>query len=116
MKVNIELNLDDITNSAVLAFLNTNIVLNVNQLYNFSTYLDQMRKIKTITNYVTDHDNILHAINYDSDEVNNYWIILDKNFTFLDVGIPITADLDDESLYTNLSEPDANLVKSLKNA
>lgn len=116
MRVNIELNLDDINESSVLMFLNTELRLNVVQLHNLSTYLVQVKKAKSIKNFVSDHDDILHAINYDSDEVNNYWIILDKNFYFLDVGIPVTADLDNETLYDSLSENEAKLVKSLKNA
>jgi len=116
MKVNIELNLDDINESSILIFLNNDIRLNVFQLYNLSTYLDQVKKAKRIKNFVSDYDDILHAINYDSDEVNNYWIILDKNYHFLDVGIPVTADLDNETLYNSLSDKEANLVRSLKNA
>lgn len=116
MKVNIELNLDDINESSVLVFLNNDLRLNVSQLHNLSTYLDQLKKTKNIRNMVSQYDDILHAINYDSDEVNNYWIILDINFNFLDVGIPVTADLDNESLYNSLSENEAKLVKSLKNA
>lgn len=116
MKVNIELNLDQINDSPVLMFLNKDLSLNVNQLYNLSTYLEQVKKAKSIKNFVSDQDNIMHAINYDLDDVYNYWIILDKNYNLLDVGIPVTADLQNEILYNSLSENDANLVKSLKNA
>jgi hypothetical protein len=116
MKVNIELNLDDVNNSSILMFLNNDLNLNVSQLNSLSTYLEQVKQTKSLKNFVSNHCDILHAINYDSDEVNNYWIILDKNFNFMDVGIPVTADLDNDNLYNGLSENESKLIKLLKNA
>lgn len=116
MKVNIELDLNDIADSSILMFLNNDLGLNVTQLHNLSTYLEQVKKAKTTKNFVSNHYDILHAVNYDSDEVNNYWVILDKNFNFLDVGIPVTADLDNENLYNNVPDNESKLIKLLKGA
>lgn len=99
--------------------------LNTSQLHNLSTYLNLLSRFPNAKNieYFT-HDteltndifsNIVHACNYDSDEINNYWIILDRNFNFLDVGIPQIANLDDDKLYTHLSEQDKKIVKLIKN-
>jgi hypothetical protein len=114
MKVYIKLNITDNENSSILNFLSNDISLDINQLYNLSTYLEQTRKIKNIINFVNDLDNILHAIQYDSDDVNNYWMILDKNFNFMDVSIPLTTDMTNENIFYNMSEYEANLIKSLK--
>jgi RIO-like serine/threonine protein kinase len=114
MKVNINLNLNDVDSSSIL-FLNKDITINVSQLYNLSTYLEQVRKIKNIKNFITEYHEILHAINYDSDDINNYWIILDRDYNFLDIRIPQIIDPNNEKIYTHLSELEIKIINLLSN-
>ncbi len=88
--------------------------MNSTQLINFSTYLEQVKKCKNPKNVITNHENIIQAVNYDSDDNNNYWIILDKKFNFLDVGIPMSGDLSNDKLYEDLPVEESELIKSLK--
>lgn len=113
MSVTIKLNLTP-SEYNLLSVLDTNLDLNSTQLANLSTYLELAKKIKSSKNTITNHQNIIQAMNYDSDEINSYWIILDKNYNFIDVGIPINGDLSNEKLYEDLSNDDTELIKSLK--
>lgn len=98
----------------LLNLFDENIDMNSSQLVNFSTYIEQSKKCKNPKNVITNHENIIQAINYDSDENNNYWIILDKKFNFMDVGIPLSGDLSNEKLYEDLSSEESEILKSLK--
>jgi len=119
MKLNINLDLDNINNSFILDFLNEEIDINISQLYNLSTYLEQIIKIKNINNYIYNKDNILHAAVYSTDENNDYWIVLDKDYNFFDIRIPNDeyykkhSENDRKSWFSNLTENEIKIVKLL---
>jgi hypothetical protein len=88
--------------------------LNSEQLHNLSTYLNLLSRYPDAKNINLNNSDIIHACNYDSDEINDYWIILDRQFHFLDIGIPQVADLDDIKIYVNFSEHEKKIIKILK--
>lgn len=88
--------------------------LNSTQLLNLSTYLNLLSRYPDAKNKIEINSEIIHACNYDSDEINDYWIILDREFNFLDIGIPQIANLDDDKLYVHFSEHDKKLIKIIK--
>ncbi len=113
MKLNIKLNLNQVE-SNLMSSIGNEIELDSTQLYNLSIYLDLIKKHITPKTVINNHKNILQACNYDSDDSNNYWIILDKNFNFTDVCIPMTVDFDNESTYENLTSVEIEIIKSIK--
>lgn len=114
MKYNIELVVDNFCESFMMNFLNDTKTLNINQTLNLSNYLQQASKTSPSSVFITNRDEILHAINYDSDENNDYWIILDINYIFYDINLPHVIDLSNNSMLNNLSEHEIKLVKLLK--
>jgi hypothetical protein len=119
MRLNINLDLDNIDNLFILNFLNEEININISQLYNLSTYLEQIRRIKNIHNYIINKDNILHAAVYSTDENNDYWIVLDKDYNFIDIRIPNDeyykkySENDKKYWLSNLTENEIKIVKLL---
>jgi hypothetical protein len=114
MKLNIKLNLNQVESNLMSSLESNDIELDSAQLFNLSTYLDLIKKHITPKTVINNHKNILQACKYDSDDSNNYWIVLDKNFYFVDVCIPMTIDLDNDSTYENLSTVEIKIIKSIK--
>jgi hypothetical protein len=82
------------------------------QLYNMATYIDVVRKNRSI-NTINNNNNILQAINYDSDENNNYWIVLDTNLCLFDMGIPLNATFDNNKLFENLTNEEIDILSTI---
>jgi hypothetical protein len=82
------------------------------QLYNMATYIDVVRKNKNI-NTINSSNDILQAINYDSDENNNYWIILNNNFCLFDMCIPSNASFENNKLFENLSNDEIDILSTI---
>ncbi len=93
----------------------SDVVLSVDQLHNISTYFVQLKKYPNPKYTISDMDTkiVLHAINYENDESNMYWLVLTKNFKFVDLGIPITLDLGSDSVYDRISDVDTNILKDI---
>ena len=108
MKINV--NLSQLNGLNVEPFITKEFNCNISQLNNMSTYLDLLRKYPNPKKMIQNHDNIMMAVNYDTDETRTYWIILDKNFYFLDVGIPLNS----EPSFENMSELDVGLIKIIR--
>ena len=97
-----------------LPFIKEKTELSINQLYNLSTYLHVLEKhsesiisCKTIYN----SESINHAVNYNSDSNNMYWFVLDIEYNFYDISIPLKMEIlsgDD------LSITELEIVKILK--
>ena len=115
MKLNI--NLEQYDTLLYAPFINSydNINISIKQLINLSNYMEQLSRIKkqplTIIN---EHINIIQAVNYDKNEINNFWFILDKNYTFLDIAVPLNTELDNIELYQNFSDLEIEIIKSIK--
>jgi len=108
MKINV--NLSQLNGLNVEPFITKEFNCNISQLNNLSTYLDLLRKYPNPKKMIQNHDNIMMAVNYDVDETRTYWIILDNNFYFLDVGIPLNS----EPSFENMSELDVGLIKIIR--
>ena len=78
MKLNIKLNLNQVESNLISSLSTDEIELDSEQLYNLSTYLSLIKKHINPKTIINNHKNILQACKYDSDELNNYWIILDN--------------------------------------
>ena len=50
--------------------------------------------------------NILQAVNYDKDESNNYWVVLD-------IGIPLNATIENNRLFENLSIVEIDIISTI---
>ena len=114
MNITLSLNPDENILMSKIVEATETLTLNSTQFYNLATYLDLTKRYSNPKNIINNHENILQAYHYDSDDTNNYWVILDKKYNFLDVGIPFTADFDNDKLYENLSFDDMELIKSIK--
>ena len=115
MKLNI--NLEQCNKLLYAPFINSydNINISIKQLHNLSGYLEQISKIKKQpSTIINEHMNIIQAVNYDKNEVNNFWFILDKNYTFLDIAVPLNTQLDNIELYQNFSDSEIEIIKSIK--
>lgn len=110
MKLNIDIK--QLDSSVIAPFIDMEFDLNVTQLNNLGIYLDLLLQYKIPRKIITNRDNIMQAINYDTDEHREYWFILDKQFYFMDVGIPHNM-ADKMELYDNLTEFEIELVKSV---
>lgn len=88
--------------------------LSLAQLTNLSTYLDFVDKYPNTINVINKIDNIIQALNYDSDEFNNFWIILTNNYMLIDISIPLYADFNNDKIFDNLSLEEIKIVKLLK--
>jgi hypothetical protein len=104
-------------NNVVMSLVNSlssEINLTLSKLTHLSTYIDLASKYAEPNTVINTNDVVLQAINYDSDDNNNYWAILTNDFVFMDVAIPLIADLDDEKIYESFSLNEAKVLKSLK--
>lgn len=108
MKINV--NLSQLNGIVVEPFITKEFNCNISQLNNLSTFLELLRKYPNPKKIVQNHDNIMMAVNYDIDETRTYWIVLERNFYFLDVGIPLNSEL----AFENMSTIDIELIKTLK--
>ena len=86
--------------------------LTSSQLYNFCVFMDVVKKSKDIKKTIKNHNNILQACNYEVDENCEYWVILDKNFNFSDVGIPLNLEVDKP--FENIPEFESNMIREIK--
>ena len=114
--VNIQLEYSD-TNanvSSLFELLPSTLNLNLSQLNNLSTYVEVANRYANAITIIESDDKIFQAINYDSDDNNNYWIILSKEFTFIDIAIPLVADFKNDQLFDGLSDKDIEMLESLK--
>jgi hypothetical protein len=104
-------------NNVVMSLVNSlssEINLSLSKLTHLSTYIDLASKYAEPNTIINTNDVVLQAINYDSDDNNNYWAILTNDFVFMDVAIPLIANLDDEKIYESFSLNEAKVLKSLK--
>ena len=104
-------------NNIVMSLINTlplELDLNLSQLTNLSTYIEVANKSNDFTTIINSNNIVLQAINYDSDDNNNYWAILSNDFNFMDVAIPLIADLDDDKIYESFSTGEVQVLKALK--
>ena len=92
----------------------TSLNLSLSQLINLSTYLDFVDKYPNTINVINKVDNIIQALNYDSDEFNNFWIILTNNYMLIDISIPLYADFNNDKIFNNLSLEEVSIIKLLK--
>jgi len=114
--VNLQLEHRD-ANNIVMSLINSlpsELDLNLSKLSNLSTYIELANKSSDSNTVINSNDVVLQAINYDSDDNNNYWAILSSDFVFMDVAIPLIADLDDEKMYEPFSSHEVHVLKSLK--
>jgi hypothetical protein len=114
--VNLHLEHKD-ANNIVMSLINSlpsELNLNLSKLSNLTTYIELANKSSNSNTVINSNDEVLQAINYDSDDNNNYWAILSNDFVFMDVAIPLVADLDDEKLYESFSAHESKVLKSLK--
>ncbi len=104
-------------NNVVMSLLNSlplDLGLNLSKLSNLSTYLDLASKYGNPTTVINANEEVFQAINYDSDDNNNYWAILSTDFVFMDVAIPLVADLDNEKIYESFTSSESKVLKSIK--
>lgn len=99
---------------SLVASLPSELNLSLSKLINLSTYIELASKYADSNTVINANDVVLQAINYDSDDNNNYWAILTNDFVFMDVAIPLIADLDDEKIYESFSSHETDILKSLK--
>jgi hypothetical protein len=88
--------------------------LSLEKLTNLSTYLEMANKFPNSHTILNTNEEIYQAFNYDSDDNNNYWAILTKDFDFMDVAIPLIADLDNETIFESFSGTEVRVLKSIK--
>ena len=104
-------------NNVVMSLVNSlssDISISLSKLIHLSTYIDLASKYAEPNTVINANDIVLQAINYDSDDNNNYWAILTNDFAFMDVAIPLIADLDDDKIYDSFSLIESKVLKSLK--
>jgi hypothetical protein len=112
--MNINLNLNSIDKHLIEPFINLSININVIQLNNIASYLNILRKYKNPKTVICNHNNILQAVNYKSDDNINFWIIIDNQYNFIDIGVPNDCDLNNNATYNNMSENDSMMIQSIK--
>jgi hypothetical protein len=112
MKLNIKLSSVEATTFGTLVDQISDV--DTNQLNNLATFIDVVKK-NTMTKYteINNNNNILQAVNYDRDENNNYWVILDMNLRFYDIGIPVTATIENNKLFESLSNDEIDIVSTI---
>jgi hypothetical protein len=113
MHINLKLNItsseEELLNSLITS---ENLELTSSQLYNFCIFIDIIKKSKDIKKTIKNHNNILQACNYETDENCEYWIILDKNYNFTDIGIPLNLEVDKP--FENIPEFESNIIRDIK--
>jgi hypothetical protein len=113
MHINLKLNItsseEELLNSLITS---ENLELTSSQLYNFCIFIDVIKKSKDIKKTIKNHNNILQACNYETDENCEYWIILDKKYNFTDIGIPLNLEVDKP--FENIPEFESNIIRDIK--
>jgi hypothetical protein len=113
MHINLKLNLTSSEEELFSSLITSdNLDLTSSQLYNICVFMDVVKKSKDIKKTIKNHNNILQACNYEVDENCEYWIILDKNFNFTDVGIPLNLEVDKS--FENVPEFESNMIREIK--
>ena len=113
MHIDLKLNLTS-SEEELFSLLNTSdkLELTSSQLYNFCVFMDVVKKNKDIKKMIKNHNNILQACNYDVDENCEYWVVIDKNFNFTDIGIPLNLEIDKP--FENIPEFESNIIREIK--
>ncbi len=113
--MDIKLNLNSMEQELFETLADSNSLnMTTSQLYNFSVYMDVVKKSKGIKRMINNQNNILQACNYDSDDNCEYWVVLDKNLNFTDIGIPFNLNTDNEKSFENVPEFESNIIKALR--
>ncbi len=113
--MDIKLILNSMESELFEPLLNESFNINTTQLYNIAVYMDVVKKSKNVKKVISNQNNILQACNYDSDDNLDYWVVLDQNFNFTDIGIPQNIDTDNAKSFENIPEFESNLIKTIKN-
>lgn len=113
MHIDLKLNLTS-SEEELFSLSNTSdkLELTSSQLYNFCVFMDVIKKSKDIKKTIKNHNNILQACNYEVDENCEYWVVLDKNFNFTDIGIPLNLEIDKP--FENIPEFESNIIREIK--
>jgi dolichyl-phosphate-mannose--protein O-mannosyl transferase len=110
MRLNIKLSNTEVSTFSTL--VDQEFDLDTTQLNNLATFMDVVKKNSIIKQY-SNSNNILQAVNYDKDESNNYWVVLDINLYFYDIGIPLNAMIENNKLFENLSNDEIDIISTL---
>jgi len=111
MRLNIKLTTTEVASFGTL--VDQEFDLDTTQLTNLATFIDVVKKNSTTRQYITNNNNILQAVNYDNDESNNYWVVLDINLCFYDIGIPLNATIENNKLFENLSNDEIDIISTI---
>lgn len=119
IKINLGFENSSIVIANILKKIPPSIELNVTQLIHLSTYLElvdryQNKLSDTLVVNKTFPALILHAVNYDHDDNNNYWAVLSNEFYFMDLSIPHIVNLNDITVSDNMNEKELDIFKSLR--
>lgn len=112
MRLNIKL-----TNTEVLTFgtlFDKILDVDTTQLNNLTTFIEVVKKTTmSKLDIINNSNNILQAVNYDKDDHNNYWVVLDVNLLFYDISIPYIATIENNKLFENLSNNEIDIVSTI---
>jgi hypothetical protein len=113
MRINIKLTASEVASFG--SFVDQEFDLDTTQLNNMATFIDVVKKnnILQLGNTINNQNNILQAVNYDNDESNSYWVVLDTNICFYDIGIPLTATIENNKLFENLSNDEVDIISTI---
>jgi hypothetical protein len=118
MQIDLKLNIDSTESKLLKIFETLNLEhlgsISPSQLYNLSVYMDIIKKSKGIKNPISNQNIILHAYNYDIDDNCEYWVVLDKNLKFTDIGIPFNLNVDNKKSFENVPDFESNIIKEIK--
>jgi hypothetical protein len=109
MRLNIKLSNTEVTTFSTL--VDQEFDLDTTQLNNLATFIDVVKRNSIIRQCIT--NNILQAINYNKDDINNYWVVLDINLCFYDIGIPLNATIENNKLFENLSNDEIDIISTI---
>lgn len=113
MHIDLKLNLTSLEEELFDSLITSDkLDLTSSQLYNFCVFMDVVKKSKEIKKTIKNHNNILQACNYEVDENCEYWVIIDKNFNFTDIGIPLNIEVDKP--FENIPEFESNMIREIK--
>jgi hypothetical protein len=90
----------------------TDLKLDFNKCSDFCQYYKLYNNKKT--RVIKDVDYILHAHEYDKNDLNTFWLVLNKDLVMLDLCIPLNLDLNNQSMLLNLSDEEIKIIKLLK--
>jgi len=110
MRLNITLTPTEILSFGTL--VDQDFDIDTTQLNNIATFIDVVNKNNSFET-IKNQNNILQAVNYNKDETNNYWVVLDINLGFYDIGIPLNATIDNNKLFENLSNAEIDIISTI---